>query len=88
MNTHPADLLTKDPEEMKVFILLDFATSSWVKDAIRKCSGRNPPDVLYELDVLLNLFEAVCDKLLGFTPNPHCRIRRIHDATTDEHRPL
>jgi len=40
------------------------------------------------LDVLLNLFEAVCDKLLGFTPNPHCRIRRIHDATTDEHRPL
>lgn len=88
MNTHLVDLLTKDPEEAKVFILQDFATSSWVKDAIRKCSGRNPPDVLYELDMLLNLFEAVCDKLLGFTPNPHCPIRRIHDATTDEHRPL
>ena len=39
MNTHLVDLLTKDPEEAKVFILQDFATSSWIKDAIRNAAG-------------------------------------------------
>jgi hypothetical protein len=77
-------LLTTDPEAAKAYIRSDMASSGWMKQAITELSRRDPTDVLFELDILLNLFEAICDHLLGFTPNPHCRVRRISEADPGE----
>jgi hypothetical protein len=70
-------LLLTDPEEAKRQLLTDGTVSFWIKDAVLRLSQRDPVDTLYDLDVLLNLFEAVCDHALGVTPQPHSRIRTL-----------
>jgi len=73
-------LLTQDPQAAKRQIMEDPSSSYWIKQAIVDLSRRDPLDVLYEMDLLLNLFEAINDRLLGFTPHPHSRIRQITPA--------
>ncbi len=74
--------LLTDPEEAKRQLRADSTVSSWIKEAVLRLSHRDPVDVLHDLDVLLNLFEAVCDTALGIPPQPHSRIRTL-PAETD-----
>lgn len=73
-------LLTQDPQAAQRQIMEDPSSSYWIKQAIVDLCRRDPLDVLYEMDLLLNLFEAINDRLLGFTPHPQSRIRQIVTA--------
>lgn len=81
MTKHLLALLTTNPDAAKAFLDQDPATSFWLKQAIRDLSRRDPTDVLFELDILLNLFEAICDQMLDITPNPHSRVRSVTMGT-------
>jgi len=83
MTKHFLTLLIQNPHAARTFLEKDPATSYWVKQALQDLSRRDPTDVLFELDVLLNMFEAVCDHSLGITPHPHTRVRQIEDNDTD-----
>lgn len=73
-------LLTRDPQAAQRQIMEDPSSSYWLKQAIVDLCRRDPLAVLYEMDLLLNLFEAINDRLLGFTPQPQSRIRQIATA--------
>ncbi len=70
-------LLLTDPANAQRQLLADGTVSSWIKDAVLRLSQRDPVDALHDLDLLLNLFEAVCDTALGVPPQPHSRIRTL-----------
>jgi hypothetical protein len=83
-------LLQRDPGSAKAQLLGDPAISGWLKQAIQQLDRRDPVDVVHDLDLLLNLFEALCDHHLGLTPAPRTRVRSLSDAAvsiTDEDAP-
>jgi hypothetical protein len=55
----------------------DSAVFGWLKDAIRQLDRRDPVDVLHDLDLLLNLYEALCDHQMELTPAPRHRLRSL-----------
>jgi hypothetical protein len=71
------DLLREDPHRGKAQVLGDSALSGWLKDAIRQLDRRDPVDVLHDLDLLLNLYEALCDHQMELTPAPRHRLRSL-----------
>jgi hypothetical protein len=75
-------LLQRDPQRAKAQLLEDPATSGWLKDAIHRLDGRDPVDVIHELDLLLNLYEALCDHQLELMPALRPRVRSLADDTT------
>ncbi len=90
MTNHLKTLLATNPSAAKTLLLQDPATSSWMKQTLHDLHRRDPVDVLFELDILLNLFEAICDRLVGQTPAPHSRVRHVTDPapTPTPPRPL
>jgi|SRR5215831_6436220 len=74
-------LLQHDPHRAKAQLLGDHALSRWLKDAIHHLDRRDPVDVIHDLDLLLNLYEALCDHQLGLTPAPRPRVRSLTDDT-------
>ncbi len=87
MTKHLKDLLTTNPDAAKTLLLEDPATSWWVKQTLQDLSQRDPLDVLFELDLLLNLFEAICDRLAGQTPAPHSRVRQVTETAPTQSPP-
>ena len=82
MSTNPFfTLLQQNPARAKAVLLADPAVSTWLQAAIRALDQRDPVDVLHDLDLLLNVYEAVCDHLLGLTPHPETRIRALPPST-------
>ncbi|MBU6482845.1 MAG: hypothetical protein KGS09_20175 [Nitrospirae bacterium] len=82
-------LLQHDPHRAKAQVLGDAAISGWVKDAIQQLDRRDPVDVLHDLDLLLNLYEALCDRHMELTPAPRHRLRSLTEdavqvADTDQ----
>jgi hypothetical protein len=79
---HPFfQLLITDPDKAHAKILADCTVSFWLKEALRQLASRDPVDALHDLDLLLNLYEAICDVQLQRTPTPHTRIRTLTDHT-------
>lgn len=81
--------LRSDPQRAKAQVLGDPTTSGWVKDAIYQLDRRDPVDVLHDLDLLLNLYEALCDRHMELTPAPRHRLRSLTEdavqvANTDQ----
>jgi len=72
-------LLQRDPDRAKAQVLGDPAMSGWLKDAIHQLDRRDPVDVLHDLDLLLNLYEALCDHQMNLTPSPRHRLRSLTD---------
>lgn len=70
-------LLQRDPQRAKAQVLGDSAMSGWLKDAIRHLDRRDAVDVIHDLDLLLNLYEALCDQQMGLTPAPRHRLRSL-----------
>jgi hypothetical protein len=70
-------LLQRDPHRAKDQVLGDPAMSGWLKDAMRHLDQRDPVDVIHDLDLLLNLYEALCDQQMGLTPAPRPRLRSL-----------
>jgi hypothetical protein len=65
------------PTAPKAQVLGDPAISRWLKDAIHQLDRRDPVDVLHDLDLLLDLYEALCDQQMSLTPAPRHRLRRL-----------
>ena len=83
-------LLQRDPLRGKAQLLNDPAISGWLKEALRHLDRRDPVDVLHDLDLLLNVYEALCDHHLGLTPAPRTRVRSLAEASaaaTDDDSP-
>jgi hypothetical protein len=83
-------LLQRDPIRAKAQLLGDPAISGWLKEALRHLDRRDPVDVLHDLDLLLNVYEALCDHHLGLTPAPRTRVRSLSEASavaTDDDSP-
>lgn len=70
-------LLQEDPHRAKDQVLGDPAMSGWLKDAIHHLDRRDPVDVIHDLDLLLNLYEALCDHQMGLRPAPRHRLRSL-----------
>ena len=70
-------LLQQDPHRAKDQVLGDPAMSGWLKDAIHHLDRRDPVDVIHDLDLLLNLYEALCDQQMGLRPAPRHRLRSL-----------
>src|SRR5574340_1548361 len=74
-------LLQGDPHRAKAQVLGDPAISGWLKDAIHQLDRRDLVDALHDLDLLLNLYEALCDHQMNLTPSPRHRLRSLTDET-------
>lgn len=72
-------LLQRDPQRPKAQLLEDPASSGRLKDALHRLDGRDLVDVIRELDLLLNLYEALCDHQLGVLPAPRPRVWSLAD---------
>lgn len=82
--------LQQDPQAAKRQLLQDPQTSFWLKQAIDHLDRRDPVDVLSDLDVLINLYEALSDRDLDLIPAPHTRLRPLAlspDSPGQQERP-
>ena len=80
-------LLREDPQRAKAQVFGDSTVSGWVKDAIPQLDRRDPVDVLHDLDLLLNLYEALCDHQMDLTPSPRHRLRTLTEDTIQPAEP-
>lgn len=81
-------LLTSDPDAAIRQLQADTTVSTWLKHALTQLADRDPVDALHDLDLLLNLVEALCDTALAQQPRPHCRIRTLPSDSSTEHEVL
>jgi|LNFM01.1.fsa_nt_gb hypothetical protein len=79
------DLLRTNPLQALTLLRDDLTISYWVKDTLQQLPRRDPVDLLYDLDLLLNLVEAILDHQQGRTPTP---ASRLHPVTTDHDEDL
>lgn len=78
-------LLRTDPTRAVEILRADATISFWVKEILLHITQRDLVDALFDLDLLLNVVEALIDQKQGRTPTP---ASRVHPLAPDQEASL